>query len=221
VRDSQFREDVPSKGKLVAAICITGFLGGLIYTTDAGLIFLDTIDFYINFALLFLGFWKAISAGWIYGMGKQMETLGYSLVYGYFGATFGGLLFASLVWFGVKGSSFWFGLLCFFIIYGCGLLYCINIMMGLVDEAKGVTFMDLVQELTMGNVLNLRSELEATVGYIPWIWAFLMKHVIPQTLLILFFNLFFAKTDYGMYRNVGVACERSTTRFHLKIIPAL
>lgn len=70
-------------------------------------------------------------------------------------------------------------------------------MMGLVDEDKGVTFTDLVQELTMGNVLRLRSELEAAVGYMPWIWAFLMKHIIPQALLILFFNLFFAKTDYG------------------------
>jgi hypothetical protein len=197
VEDSQFRNDAPSKGKLVAGICIIGFLGGLIYTTDAGLIFLDTIDYYINFALLFLGFCKALSAGWIYGMGKQMEKLSYSLVYGYFGATFGGLLFASLVWFGVKGSSFWFGLLCFLVIYGCGLIYCWNIMMGLVDEEKGITFKDLVQELTMGNVLELRSKLEATVGYMPWTWAFLMKHIIPQTLLILFFNLFFAKTDYG------------------------
>lgn len=197
VEDSQFRKDVPSKQIVVAGICFIGFLGGLIYTTDAGLVFIDTMDYYINFAVLFLGFCKAISAGWIYGMGKQMETLGYSVVYGYFGATFGGLLFASLVWFGVKGSSFWFGLLCFLAIYGSGLIYCGNIMMGLVDGEKGVTFSDLVQELTMGNVLRLRSELEATVGYMPWIWAFLMKHVIPQTLLILFFNLFFAKTDYG------------------------
>jgi hypothetical protein len=83
------------------------------------------------------------------------------------------------------------------VIYGCGLIYCWNIMMGLVDEEKGITFKDLVQELTMGNVLELRSKLEATVGYMPWTWAFLMKHIIPQTLLILFFNLFFAKTDYG------------------------
>lgn len=197
VEDSQFADAFPSKNILVAVICVVGFSGGLIYTTDAGLIFIDTIDYYINFAVLFLGFCKALSAGWIYGMGKQMDKLGYSLVYGYFGATFGGLLFASLVWFGVKGSSFWFGLLCFLVIYGCGLAYCYNILRGLVNEEKGVTMRYLVQELTMGNVLKLRSELEATVGYMPWIWAFLMKHIIPQTLLILFFNLFFAKTAYG------------------------
>ncbi|KAG7359158.1 sodium:neurotransmitter symporter family protein [Nitzschia inconspicua] len=197
VEDSQFAPSAPSKKMLIAGICIIGFLGGLIYTTDSGLIFVDTIDYYVNFAVLFLGFCKALSAGWIYGMGKQMDKLGYSMVYGYFGATFGGLLFASLVWFGVKESSFWFGLLCFLVIYGCGLVYCWGIMKSLVSEEKGITMMDLFHELTMGNIINLKVELEGTVGYMPWIWAFLMKHLIPQALLVLFFNLFFAKTAYG------------------------
>jgi hypothetical protein len=202
VEDSQFGNAVPSKGILVAVLCVIGFLGGLVYTTDAGLIFLDTVDYYVNFAVLFLGFCKALSAGWIYGMGKQMDKLGYSLVYGYFGATFGGLLFASLVWFGVKGSSFWFGLLCFLVIYGFGLAYCWSILKTLVNDEKGVEMKELVLELTMGNILQLRKELEASVGYIPWIWAFLMKHVVPQTLLVLFFNLFFAKTDYGKFNTM-------------------
>jgi hypothetical protein len=202
IEDSQYANAVPSKRVLVAAICAVGFLGGLIYTTDAGLIFLDTIDFYVNFAVLFLGFCKALSAGWIFGMGKQMEKLGYNIVYGYFGATFCSVFFASLVWFGVKGNTFWLGLLCMAVIYGCGVAYCWNNMNTLVNEEKGVDMKSLVHELTMGNILELRSELQGSVGYIPWIWAFLMKHVIPQTLLILFFNLFFAKTAHGKSKRI-------------------
>lgn len=199
VEDSQYGNAVPSKGILIAVICVVGFLGGLMYTTDAGLIFVDTIDYYVNFAVLFLGFFKALSAGWIYGMGKQMDQLGYSVVYGYFGATFGGLLFASMVAFGVKNSSFWFGLLWFLAIYGCGLAYCWNRLKTLVKEEEGFTTKDLILELTMGNILHLRSELEAVTGYMPWIWAFLMKHVVPQSLLVLLLNLFFAKNAYGAF----------------------
>lgn len=33
--------------------------------TDAGLIFLDSIDFYINFILLLLGFFETFGAGWV------------------------------------------------------------------------------------------------------------------------------------------------------------
>lgn len=182
---------------IVVSICVVGFLGGLLYTTDAGLIFLDTIDFYVNFAVLFLGFCKAISAGWIYGMGDQMDKLGYNIVYGYFGTTFGSLLFTSLVWFGVKGDTAILGFVCFFVIYGCGVAYCHYNMKGLVNEERGITMETLRAELLMGNVLRLRQELSTSVGYVPWIWAFLMKHFIPQILLVLFFNLFFSKTYHG------------------------
>lgn len=37
------------------------------------------------------------------------------------------------------------------------------------------------------------------MGYVPFAWAVCMKHVIPQILLVLFFNLAFARTDYGKW----------------------
>jgi len=124
VSDSQYGH-VVSKQKVVAAICGIGFLGGLLYTTDAGLLFLDTVDFYVNFAVLFLGFCKALSAGWIYGMKKQVQNLGdrWNIVYAYFCTTFGSFVFASLVWFGVKGETFWLGFLSLVLIYGSGVAY--------------------------------------------------------------------------------------------------
>ena len=200
VSDSQYG-DLISKQQIIASICALGFAIGLLYTTDAGLLFLDTIDFYVNFAVLFLGFCKALTAGWIYGMKKQVENLGnrWNIVYAYFCTTFGGFLFASLVWFGVKGETFWLGLLSLIWIYGSGVAYCLHNLQQLVNEDKGLSMKFLRNELLMGNILELRKELSESVGYVPWIWAFLMKHAIPQILLVLFFNLFFAKTDYGKY----------------------
>jgi hypothetical protein len=102
-----------------------------------------------------------------------------------------------MVWFGVKGETFWLGLISLLVIYGSGVAYCLHNLNSLVDEDNSVSMKFLRNELIMGNILELRQELEASVGYIPWIWALLMKHAVPQILLVLFFNLFFAKTDYG------------------------
>jgi hypothetical protein len=196
-------------------------LGGLLYTTDGGLIFVDTVDFYINFAVLFLGFCKSLTIGWIYGMKKQVENLDnqWSIVFMYFGTNFSSFLLASMVWFGVKGDTFWLGLICLVVIYCSGIAYCHLKLKQLVNEDTSISMRFLRNELLMGNVEELRSELKSSIGYIPWIWAFLMKHFIPQALLMLFINLFFAETDYGYiafgnyngyrnwpYQTVGVLC---------------
>ena len=200
ITDSQYGRFV-SKQQVVGGICTLGFLTGLLYTTDAGLVFLDTIDFYVNFAVLFLGFCKALSAGWFYGIKQQVQNLGgkWNIAYAYFGTTFGSFLFASLVWFGVKGDTFWLGLISLVVIYSSGALYCLHNLKALVEEDKSASMKSLRNELLMGNILELRKELSSSVGYLPWIWAFLMKHVVPQILLVLFFNLFFCKSDYGAY----------------------
>ena len=197
VTDSSYGHMIP-KTHTVAAICGLGFCGGLLYTTDTGWLFLDTIDFYVNFAVLFLGFCKALSAGWIYGMSKQVQNLGnrWNIVYAYYLTTFGSFLFASLVWFGVKGDTFWLGFLSLLLIYGCGVAYCLNDLQSLCEQDPSMSMKFLRNELLMGNILELRQELSSSVGYLPWIWAFLMKHAVPQILLVLFFNLFFAKTEY-------------------------
>jgi hypothetical protein len=65
---------------------------------------------------------------------------------------------------------------------------------------QGRTLETLRYELTMGNIVALKEELlESSVGYIPYAWAVGMKHVIPQVLLVLFFNLAFSKTDHGRW----------------------
>ena len=57
--------------RLAAAVCFIGFLGGLIYTTGAGLYLLDIVDHFVtNFNLVIIGMLQAILVGWIYGANK-------------------------------------------------------------------------------------------------------------------------------------------------------
>lgn len=52
------------KWKVVLFCTLTGWLISWMYATDAGLIFLDTIDFYVNFVMLLVGFFETFAAGW-------------------------------------------------------------------------------------------------------------------------------------------------------------
>lgn len=61
-----------------------------------------------------------------------------------------------------------------------------------------------LSDLYMGNVINLTKELESSV-WIPLAWPFLLKHFIPQVLLILFINLAFAKNDSGTEFPIAMA----------------
>ncbi len=48
----------------------------------------------------------------------------------------------------------------------------------------------------MGNILHLRDRIQPVIGTVPFVWCLLMKHFIPQILIILFINL--AQTDNGI-----------------------
>merc|ERR1712232_217911 len=52
-------------------------------------------------------------------------------------------------------------------------------------------------ELFMGNIEELRLELNKKVGWIPMVWSLLIKHLLPKCLLFLFVNLAFTKTPEG------------------------
>jgi SNF family Na+-dependent transporter len=198
IEDSSY--NVLPKRTLVSLICGCGFLCGLMYTTDAALEFLDVIDFYVNFVVLFLGFCKSFSAGWIYGLGEQIRVLGFNVVYAYMASTFGSILLASLVWFGVAGNTAALGFFCLFVVYGSGIYYCWNKMKENVNIVEGRTMESMRHTLLMSNIVSLKDELSTSIGYIPNAWAVVMKHVIPQVLLVLFFNLAFAKTDAGNFQ---------------------
>lgn len=52
-------------------VCLAAFLAGIIYTTRAGLYFLDIVDHFVtNYNLVIVGLLQVILAGWIYGAEK-------------------------------------------------------------------------------------------------------------------------------------------------------
>jgi SNF family Na+-dependent transporter len=196
IKDSTIGKTISQK-LCVGATIGCGIVMGIIYTTDAGIIFLDVIDFYINFIMILIGFSKAFSAGWVYGIQEQIDTFGQNIVYGFICTTFGSVLVASFCWF--KLQSALTGFIALFVLYGFGMTTCYKALKELklhdsessnTDPTKeNITTWDILYDLYMGNVLELKSELESSVGYIPKVWPFLLKHFIPHVLLILFINL--------------------------------
>lgn len=51
-------------------------------------------------------------------------------------------------------------------------------------------------ELSFGNIMSLRNRIQPVIGPIPFVWCFLMKHIIPHLLIVLFINL--AQSSNGL-----------------------
>ena len=67
------------------------------YATDAGLIFLDVVDYYINFVMLLVGGFECFAAGWVYNIEKQVERTNLAIVSTYFMTPFGSVICACAV----------------------------------------------------------------------------------------------------------------------------
>lgn len=184
LHDTKLFHNVDRKrASLVLTAC--AFLLSTLYATDAGLIFLDSVDYYINFVIIFVGFVKCVAAGWVYKIETQIECLGPKIVFVYITTTFGSVLLACAMWFGVgNAAAGFFGLV---ISYAMGIAYVGYLMSKKKQEDQTLTWSDMLFDLTMGNVMKLREDLVSSVGHIPVAWAFLIRHFIPQVLLILFF----------------------------------
>ncbi len=179
------------KWKMAGILSFVAWLLSLIYATDAGLIFLDTIDFYINFVLLLTGFFETFGAGWVYGIEKQIASLGPDVVLVYMFTNFGSVIVASGIWFGVDPkNATWGGFLAFFLCYFAGIGVTAMMLSKKIAQEPGTwNWKTILYELCLKNVMDLRQELSDVVGYMPWLWAFGLKNLIPHILLLLFINL--------------------------------
>ena len=183
---------------ILAFVCTAGFLGGLLFVTDTGLLWLETTDFYVNFMLLLVGILETFAAGWVYGIENQIEKLGTNPVIFYMVATYLPLIVASTLWFGTSSGSLWKGFVALVLSY---IMLMIGVVLSLRRsiksklESKEMTFREAIIELLMGNVLKLRDDLEGVVQYIPLVWFFLIRHFIPPVLVILFVNLAASKNS--------------------------
>jgi hypothetical protein len=178
--------------------CLIGFLFSFIYATDAGLIFLDTVDFYINFVMLFVGFLETFAAGWIYGLEEQVYELGKPAVFSYFAANFMSVIVASGLWFGLKEYALVGGFVALACIYLVGIGITSYFLWKKMQESPGKwTWKSIIWAVSFKNMFDLRDRLRETVGWVPWVWAFFMKQFIPHLILILFINLAAADNAEG------------------------
>jgi len=186
------------KYQISACMALCGWLLSIIYCTDAGLNFLDVVDFYVNFIMLFVGFLETFAAGWMYGFAGQVKKFGSSAVYAYLFANFGSVIIASIPWFFVEFKSVWGGLLALVLSYTVFIIITIHCLKIHMDKSGEVwSLSDTFYDLAFGNIMALREELKISVGFLPKIWAYMMKQFIPHIILILFFNLAVAKREDG------------------------
>ncbi|MBI2659115.1 sodium-dependent transporter [Candidatus Woesearchaeota archaeon] len=70
--DTVVKDKTKIKREVIAlAVCAIAFLSGIIFTTNAGLYFLDVIDHFVNsYTLLAVGILQCIAIGWVFGADK-------------------------------------------------------------------------------------------------------------------------------------------------------
>jgi len=198
-----------TKSQLAAVMCVIGFLFSIIYCTDAGLNFLDVVDFYINFVMLLVGFFEAFAAGWIFGLDEQIKACGIHAVASYFSANFISVLVACAVWFGTgnKDNAVWGGFVALFLTYFFFLGLTVFFLKKKMAEEpdKWSSLGDIFWELSFRNIMELREKLSSTIGFLPTIWAYMIKQMIPHVVLILFINLAQSTTENGdpLFGNYG------------------
>lgn len=150
-----------------------------------------------------IGFFESTSAGWAYGIEQQFERFGQAPTLVYMFGLLGSVVVACFCWFMIDGSEIstptGFGVL----IGGYAVTHgAVFAMISGRAEELGMSPIEAMMELATRNVLDLRDELETVVGFVPSIWAILMKHFIPQVLIILFANLSNSKAGSGK-KNFG------------------
>ena len=109
-------------------LAMTAFLLSLMYATDAGLIFLDTIDYYINFVMLLVGGFECFAAGWVYKIENQVENLGAAIVFSHMCTYFGAFVLACCLWFGLSNAddALWAGFAGLVGFYVLGMSYTVS-----------------------------------------------------------------------------------------------
>eukprot|EP00586_Coscinodiscus_wailesii_P000231 CAMPEP_0172481156 /NCGR_PEP_ID=MMETSP1066-20121228/6801_1 /TAXON_ID=671091 /ORGANISM="Coscinodiscus wailesii, Strain CCMP2513" /LENGTH=631 /DNA_ID=CAMNT_0013243169 /DNA_START=161 /DNA_END=2056 /DNA_ORIENTATION=- len=206
LKDTRALNRYPKWG-ISLVLCVLSFIFGLLYVTDAGFNFLDVVDFYINFIMLFVGFLEAFGAGWIYGVEKQISNLGPAPVILYMYGTMAIWSAAAVCWFNLSENAMLIG---WMVVLGGYVAMSILILISLSGAKHNNperTTGSLLYELVFGNIFDMCDDFSQIVGHLPKWWGLIIKHVLPPLLLVLFINLASAKTgeelDKPLFGNYG------------------
>jgi len=130
------------KEDLSAYVCVIGFVCGIIFTTFAGLYYLDIVDHFItSYALVLVGLLETLAISWMYGADKLRNYINevseikigkwWSVVIKYVIPVFLGVLFATTLYRDIKvpyggypqWAIFTFGWLVVILIFSAGFLF--------------------------------------------------------------------------------------------------
>lgn len=185
---------------LCLGMTVIAWLCSFLYATDAGLIFLDTMDYYINFVLLLVGFVKSFAAGWIYNIDEQVDSLGAGVVFSFMTTSIGSVFLASILWFSIQDAdtALITGFAGLIVFYTLGMMFTCYLMHKKKQELGVWSWKSMLYDLMFRNVFDLRNDLSGVVGRIPVVWAILIKFFIPPAILVLFCAGCSAKTKTGV-----------------------
>jgi len=206
IKDSRIFRGVPREG-LIAAICLLGYSISFAYCDDVGLYALDSVDYYINICMLFVGFMECVSVGWIYMLQDQVKRIGWAAWFVSFGSFMYASIIAPRVGFGigmqsdhaVNGSIT--GLSVGFGIFLVGQVIALR-MARKCNETK--SFRSVLYDVMLFNVESLRQDMNKIVGSgvgnisIPMVWSLLIKFFIPPVLMMMLQVKFMSKS-FGTY----------------------
>ena len=122
----------------------------------------------------------------------------------YICANFGSAVVACGIWFGAK--SVLGGFVALIVLYTIFFGISLVLLKQNIEQAETpISFKDAIWALTFENIFDLKELINPVVGWIPEVWCFIIKQVLPHLLFILFINLAQSKTDTGeaMFGNYG------------------
>lgn len=190
---------------LIIGYIVPSFLCGILYCTDSGLIFLDVIDFYINFVMLLVGFLEAFGAAWAYGILEQYKIVGPKPILSYMMTNFVPVAIAIGFWAGQDRSTNWTGLVAAIVSWLFGLMVTHYYLMKRTSKEAGRwTKRSIWFECAFGNISRLRDQIQPVIGNIPFIWVILIKNIVPHTCIVLFFNLLTSPDGAGTYSGYAI-----------------
>lgn len=191
--DTTYFSGKPRK-QVAGVVCIIGFLAGLLFVTDAGLSFLDVVDYYVNFIMMLVGFFECYAVGWAFDIETQIADYGVAAVVLLNVGSFLSVFVASILWFALDEPLVFGGWLTGILIY----LACFAGVFFSIKKQKDLEMKDNLYGLYFGNVTKLCDTLRPVVGFLPLVWAVFIKLIIAPIILLLFINLVFSG-NFGTY----------------------
>ena len=105
----------------------------------------------------------------------------------YIFTTFGSIITASGVWFGTPGDGVWGGFVTWFVLYLSGMgvtTFLLKKTRDSMPEEQQKSWKELFYILYFKNVQDYVEKIKKQIGYLPFIWGVLIKHVIPPILIV-------------------------------------